>query len=105
MQPPTPPRAAPRPMHHPMQSEIRTIPVDSHPGLPLGPAGHVALDLGLVDAVHGEPDQRAAQQEGPDRVPAPWVWVEAGHSSTPPGEPGLAPAPQGRGSRLSTPPG
>lgn len=93
------------PMHRPTQSRSQTIPGDSHPGLPLGPAGHVALDLSLVDAVHGEPDQRAAQHEGPDRVPAPRVWVEAGHTGDGGGEPWLAPAPQhprGRGSGVST---
>lgn len=54
------------------------LPLSSHPCLLLALAGHVALDLSLVHAIHGEPDQRAAQQEGPEGVTAPWVEVKAG---------------------------
>ena len=47
-------------------------------GLPLCATGHVALHLGLVHPIHGEPHQRAAHDESPECVAAPRVQVKAG---------------------------
>lgn len=47
-------------------------------GFPLRAAGHIALNLGLVHTVHGEPHQRATHHKSPEGIAAPRVRVKAG---------------------------
>ena len=58
------------------------------------PAGQVALHLGLVDAIHGDPDHAAPHQDGPEGVALQWVRVEAAVKGKVSG--GLAIRPPGR---------
>lgn len=42
-----------------------------------GPTGDVSLDLGLVDPVDTDPDERPTDGHGPERVSFQRVWVKA----------------------------
>lgn len=47
-------------------------------GLSFCPARDVPLDLSLVRAVHGQPDQGPANHQAPEGIPLSWVKIQAG---------------------------
>lgn len=47
-------------------------------GLSFCPARDVALNLSLVDAVHGQPHQSPANHQAPEAIPLSWVRIQAG---------------------------